>query len=219
MPEPSSRKVVRSYRLVFRRRWRIFRIQNWRIPLPGGLELRLIGYWLATLAATAMLGRLPLAGAPIAAAPPSLRLLVLPIAVAWALSRWEVDGRSPHRALAGLCAWWLRPRVLAAGRRCPPPGSEFAPVDQLALAPDLGASTYPRGALAGPARLLLRYPVRVALEGVQKGAGEAPSERLAAARRWLISPAGGPPLHRGKTLEVPAGRTVVFEPRVHQEAE
>ena len=43
-------KVVRSYRLVFRRRWRIFRIGNWRIPLPGGLELRLIGYWLACLA-------------------------------------------------------------------------------------------------------------------------------------------------------------------------
>ena len=48
-------KVVRSYRLVFRRRWRIFRIQNWRIPLPGGLELRLLGYWLACLAAIALL--------------------------------------------------------------------------------------------------------------------------------------------------------------------
>ena len=30
-----STKVVRSYRLVFRRRWRIFRIGNWRLPLPG----------------------------------------------------------------------------------------------------------------------------------------------------------------------------------------
>ena len=47
MSGDSGRKVVRSYRLVFRRRWRIFRIQNWRIPLPGGLELRMIGYWLA----------------------------------------------------------------------------------------------------------------------------------------------------------------------------
>ena len=93
------------------------------------------------------------------ALPPSLRLLALPIAAAWALSRWEVDGRSPHRALAGLFAWRLRPRVLAAGRRCPPPGGELAPLRELVLAPDLGAGTYPRGRLAGPARLLLRYPV------------------------------------------------------------
>lgn len=217
MIEQPSRKVVRSYRLVFRRRWRIFRIQNWRIPLPGGLELRLIGYWLATLAVIAMFSRLPLARAPIAAVPPSLRLLALPIAAAWALSRWEVDGRSPHRALGGLCAWWARPRVLAAGRRCPPPGTELAPLRQLALAPDLNGSEYPHGAVVGPAKLLLRYPVKVALEGVPRGAGESPRDRLAAARRWLISPAGGPPLHRGKTLGVPAGRTVVFQPRAGEE--
>ncbi|MGA8744875.1 MAG: TcpE family conjugal transfer membrane protein [Solirubrobacterales bacterium] len=219
MTERPSRKVVRSYRLVFRRRWRIFRIQNWRIPLPGGLELRLIGYWLATLAAIALFTRLPLVGAPIAAAPPSLRLLALPIAAAWALSRWEVDGRSPHRALAGLFAWWMRPRVIAAGRRCPPPGREFAPLHDLALAPDLGEGTYPRGAIAGPVRLLLRYPVRVALEGVPRAAGGSSRERMAAARRWLISPTGGSPLHRGKTLEVPAGRTVVFEPNASAEAQ
>ena len=211
MSEQRSRKVVRSYRLVFRRRWRIFRIQNWRVPLPGGLELRLLGYWLAIVVTMAILGRLPLAGASIAAAPPALRLLALPIAAAWALSRWEVDGRAPHRALTGLCAWWLRPRVLAAGRRCPAPGAEFAPLYQLALAPDLGGAEYPRGAIIGPARLLLRYPVRVALEGVPRGAGKSPSERLAAARRWRLSPTGGPPLHRGKTLHVPPGRTVVFE--------
>jgi hypothetical protein len=40
--ENQQRKTVRSYRLVFRRRWRIFRIQGWRTPLPGGIELRLL---------------------------------------------------------------------------------------------------------------------------------------------------------------------------------
>ncbi len=209
-PDP-ARKVVRSYRLVFRRRWRIFRIQSWRIPLPGGLELRLLGYWLACLVAIAALGRLPLLGAAVAALPPSLRLLAAPIAAAWALSRWEVDGRSPHRALAGLLGYALHPRVLAAGRRCPPPGAEFAPLGRLVLAPDLSTGEYPRGRLAGPARLLLRYPVRVALERVPRGAGKGPGERLASARLWRISPAGRVPLQRGKTLEVPAGRTVIFE--------
>jgi len=203
--------VVRSYRLVFRRRWRIFRIQNWRIPLPGGLELRLLGYWLVCLAAIAILARLPLLGAPISAAPASLRLLALPIAAAWLLSRWEIDGRAPHRALVGAAAWWLRPRVLAAGRPCLAPGVELAPLGRLALAPDLGGGEYPRGRLVGPARILLRYPVRVELDGVPRHCGATRVERAAAARRWRLRPAGDSPLHKGKTLEVPAGRTVVFE--------
>src|SRR5262245_41211514 len=118
-----GRKAVRSYRLVFRRRWRIFRLQGWRIPLPGGLELRAVGYWLACLALVGLLGGLPLLGSLIGAVPAALRLLALPVAAAWALSRWEVDGRSPHRALLGLAAWRLRPRTVAALRRCPAAGS------------------------------------------------------------------------------------------------
>jgi hypothetical protein len=195
MPAESQPKVIRSYRLVFRRRWRIFRIQNWRIPLPGGLELRLIGYWLAVLAAIAIFARLPLLGAPVAAMPTSLRLLALPIATAWALSRWEVDGRAPHRALFGLLAWRLRPRNLAAGRRVPSPGAELAPIDRLVLAPDLSVPIYPHGRLNGPVRLLLRYPLR------------AESGR----RVWRLRPIGAPALHKGRTLSVPAGRTVSFE--------
>jgi hypothetical protein len=191
----SAPKVIRSYRLVFRRRWRIFRIQNWRIPMPGGLELRLIGYWLACLAGVTVLGRLPLLGAPVAAMPPSLRLLALPIAAAWTLSRWEVDGRAPHRALAGLLLWRLRPQVLAAGRRCPAPGTVLSPLDRLVLAPDLLAPTYPRGRIVGPARLLLRYPVR--------------AERRR--RLWRLHPTEAPALHKGRTLNVPAGSTVSFE--------
>src|SRR6201996_967051 len=148
-------KVIRSYRLVFRRRWRIFRIQNWRIPLPGGLELRLIGYWLACLGAIAILGRVPLLGLSLAAMPAALRLLAIPLLAAWALCRWELDGRPPHRALLGLAAWYLRPRVLAGGRRAPAPGAEVAPLGALVLAPDLESPTFPPATIAGPARLLL----------------------------------------------------------------
>jgi hypothetical protein len=191
----ASPKVIRSYRLVFRRRWRIFRIQNWRIPLPGGLELRLIGYWLACLGAIAILARLPLLGAPVAAMPPSLRLLALPVAAAWTLSRWEVDGRAPHRALLGLLLWRLRPRVVAAGRRCPPPDTQLAPIDRLILTPDLCGTGYPRGRVTGPARLLLRYPVRV-----ESGR-----------RLWRLHPTAAVALHKGRTLTVPTGRAVSFE--------
>lgn len=188
-------KVVRSYRLVFRRRWRIFRIGNWRLPLPGGLELRLIGYWLACLAAIALASRLPLLGLPLAAMPPALRLLAVPLLGAWALCRIELDGRPPHRALLGLAAWRLRARVIAAGRRVPPTGAELSPLEALVLDPDLHGSEYPRGRIEGPARLLLRYPV-----AASRG---RPTLRLS--RR------PGPALHKGQVLEVPSARAVVFE--------
>lgn len=188
-------KTVRSYRLVFRRRWRIFRIGNWRIPLPGGLELRLIGYWLACLAAVSILGRLPLLGLPLAAMPPALHLLAIPLLAAWSLCRWELDGRPPHRALIGLAGWYLRPRVCAAGRRVPTPGAELSPLGALVLSPDLESPRLPPGRIEGPARLLLRYPVR----GRRRG-------RVLRLRRRP-----GPALHKGHVLEVPPGRSVVLE--------
>jgi hypothetical protein len=188
-------KVVRSYRLVFRRRWRIFRIGNWRIPLPGGLELRLIGYWLACLAAVSMLGRLPLVGLPVAAMPTALRLLAIPLLAAWALCRWELDGRPPHRALVGLASWWLRPRVLAAGRRVPAPGAEISPLGALVLAPDLESPRMPEGRVDGPARILLRNPTDAERRG----------------RTLRVRRRPGPALHKGHVLEVPRGHSVLLE--------
>jgi hypothetical protein len=188
----SQPKTVRSYRLVFRRRWRIFRIPNWRIPLPGGLELRLIGYWLACLAAIALLSRLPLLGLPVAAMPPALRVLALPLLAAWALCRWELDGRPPHRALAGLAGWFLRPRVLAAGRRVPAVGSEISPLDTVVLAPDLESPRLPAGRIEGPARLLLRYPVTARRRG----------------RTLVLRRRPGPALHKGHVLDVAPGSSV-----------
>jgi hypothetical protein len=201
--EAKPRKLIRSYRLVFRRRWRIFRIQGWRIPLPGGLELRLLGYWLACLATVFALSRLPLLGALVSAAPTSVSLLALPLAAAWGLSRWELDGRPPHRGLLGLLAWRLRPRTLAALRRCPPVGHELVPLGELSLAPDLSSSSYPRGRVDGPARLLLRYPA--AVEGTRS------RPRTRHAPRWRIRGLEHPPLQRGKTIDLPEGATISFE--------
>jgi hypothetical protein len=211
MADERSRKVVRSYRLVFCRRWRIFRIQNWRIPLPGGLELRAIAYWLLCLGTLGLLARVPLVGAAVAALPPSLRLLALPVLAAWGLSRWELDGRSPHRALLGLALWRARPRTVAALRRCPPEGTVLPIPASVLSAPDLQGPRYPRGRIAGPCRLLLRYPVAARAELVPRGAGQGQRERLAAARRLCLRRAEGPPLHRAATLTVPAGKEVVFE--------
>lgn len=212
MSAERSRKVVRSYRLVFRRRWRIFKIQNWRLPLPNGLELRAVGYWFSCLVAIAALGRLPMVGLLISAIPESVRLVGMPMVAAWGLSQWEVDGRSPHRALFGLVGHYLRPHDLSGLRRCPPAGSELAPIEEVTGAPDLAGPDYPRGRVVGPATVLLRYPVVVAIQGVPRGVGDVVEERMSAARVWRLRKAPGAiPLHRGKTLRIPPGRVVVFE--------
>jgi hypothetical protein len=203
-------KVIRSYRLVFRRRWRIFRIQNWRIPLPGGLELRAVGYWLACVTALALAARLPGLALLFGALPASLRFGVLPLAGAWALSGLEIDGRAPHRALAGLIIWRLRAQALAAFRRCPRDGELAVAEPRITVAGDLRAPTYPRGRLRGPAKVLLRYPVAVRAEGT-RGRGRTREERIAGARRWRLRATGAGPLRRGRVLEVPDGREVIFE--------
>jgi len=79
------------------------------------------------------------------------------------------------------------------------------------MAPDLAGPEYPRGRLVGPARVLLRYPVAVELEGVPRRAGRDRATRVALARRWRLRATGAPALHAGRTLEVPAGRVVTFE--------
>jgi hypothetical protein len=203
-------KVIRSYRLVFRRRWRLFRIQNWRIPLPGGLELRAVGYWLACMAALAMAARLPGLGLLIDTLPASIRFGVLPLAGAWALSNIEIDGRSPHRALAALLAWRLRPRSLAGLRRCPRAGELGFAEPRITVSADLRTPIYPPGRLRGPAKVLLRYPVAVRAVGA-RGRGRTRGERIASARRWRLRATGAGPLRRGRVLEIPAGREVIFE--------
>jgi hypothetical protein len=213
MAASANRKLVRSYRLVFERRWRIFRLQDWRIPLPNGIELRAIAYWLAALLALLAAANLPLLGPLVRLLPDPVRLVALPLVAAAALSRWEIDGRSPHRALAGLISYRLRPRSLAGLRRCPPVGTELTPLDHLALAPDLTTATAPAGRITGPARLLLRYPAEIRLERVSRGAGEGRESRLAAARRWRLRlRTNAAPLHRAKLVQVPPSRQLIFTP-------
>jgi hypothetical protein len=210
MSAKAPQKVVRSYRVVFRRRWRIYRIERWRLPLPGGLELRTIGYWVTCLLLMLVMSRLPVLSAAMGMLPASLRLGAIPLICAWALSSWEVDGRPPHRVLAGLVSWWLRPRVIAGLRACPAAETAVVPLRRLVMAPDLYGPRYPRGRVVGPARMLLRYPVRVSVEGVPWWS-RSPGAARFSGKRWRVSDMAGPPLHRGKTVNVPAGRVVIFE--------
>ena len=58
-----DRLIIRSYRRVFEVDRRIYRVDRWALPVPGGVPLRGVGYFAATLALVILLGALPAVGA------------------------------------------------------------------------------------------------------------------------------------------------------------
>ncbi|MQA74686.1 MAG: hypothetical protein GEU88_10165, partial [Solirubrobacterales bacterium] len=77
--------AVRSYReVVDVVERRIFRIDRWRIPHPGGLSAAALGYFVALVVCVLVASRLPVLGQLLGALQPALRYLGLPILGAWA---------------------------------------------------------------------------------------------------------------------------------------
>src|SRR4051812_30394392 len=100
---------VRSFRVVFRVERRIFRIDRWRLPFPGGVPLRLIGYGAVVWGSLLALRALPGVREVVGLVPAQVYWMLLPAALVWAAARLQVEGRPPHRALAGLVRWRLSP--------------------------------------------------------------------------------------------------------------
>src|SRR4051794_19240483 len=74
--------VIRSYRRVFEVERRIYRVDRWALPVPGGVPLRAVGYFVAALLAVIVAGSLPGIGALVARVSAPLRFVVAPLAVA-----------------------------------------------------------------------------------------------------------------------------------------
>jgi hypothetical protein len=201
-----GRVAVRSFSLVFRLERRLYRFDRWRIPLPTGLPVRALAYAAVCWGLAYAASRTPVLGWALGALPVWAQWGTLPGLAVFALLRMQIDGRAPHRALAGALRWQLSPRVLSGLRPCPPPGAELVPLGEVAVRPDWRATRYRPGRVTGPARLLLRYPAAVAIE--EEGGGEG--VRLAG-RRLRVGPRPGPALTSGRTLDVPADAEVVFE--------
>jgi hypothetical protein len=104
---------IRSYRRVFALERRIYRIDRLRLN-PTGLPVRGVVYFLALLAVTVILARLPLLGIATTALPWYLRYLALPLASAAVLTIISVDGRPFHLAAQALLRHWTRPLLSSA---------------------------------------------------------------------------------------------------------
>ena len=149
--------TIRSFRVVFSLERRIHKVDRWRIPVPYGIPLRGIAYWALALLATLALGWLPFVGELTGLLPTPIRLVLLPVAVAYALARLRIDGRSAHTALAAWARFGLSPRRVAGGREVPRVGSVVRLAD-VPVSPDERGVRYRRAVVEGPATVLLRYP-------------------------------------------------------------
>ncbi len=154
--------LIRSYRRVFAVDRRIYRVDRWALPVPGGVPLRGLAYFVATLFAVIVWGRLPDVGAMLGALSPPLRYVVVPLAVAVLGTQAAPDGRAAHRF-----AWdWLCLRV-RAGRRCadrvvPLEGEPVLWHGELPVRFDGEGAELHRGRVRGPARVTFTVPVKLA---------------------------------------------------------
>jgi hypothetical protein len=146
--------VIRSYRRVFQVDRRIYRVDRWALPVPGGVPLRAVGYFLGALLAALALGRLP--GFTGISAP--IRLVVIPLAVAVLGTQAAPDGRVAHRfALDWLRLRW-RARRRSAGRAMPLEGEPIPWHGELAVRWDCDAARLHRGRVREPAHITFQVP-------------------------------------------------------------
>src|SRR5688572_28976612 len=118
--------VIRSYRRVFEVDRRIYRVDRWALPVPGGVPLRAVGYFVASLLAVIAAGSLPGTGELVGALSPPIRFVVVPLAVAVLGTQAAPDGRAAHRFALDWLRLRLRARRRSAGRAVPLEGERVA---------------------------------------------------------------------------------------------
>jgi hypothetical protein len=127
--------LVRSYRPVFRLERRIYRVDRFLLPVPGGIPLRGLVYFLVALLLVLVAGALPAVGSLLDVAAPPVRYGLLPAAVAVLGTHASPDGRAPHRFVLTWLAYRLRPRRRAAGRTVPLEGQWLLLRGEIAVEP------------------------------------------------------------------------------------
>ncbi len=200
---------VRSYRSVLDAvERRVYRIDRWRLPMPGGVGVRAVLYVVAMAVAVAVTTRLPVVGPLVGLVPASIRFVGLPVLAGWGLSTWRIDGRPPHCALISAGRYAFRAKTLSGLRRAPACGSSSLVIERIQLAPAGDEASYRRGRIRGPARLILRYP---AVLQVERRVGRRGGRGLAGATKVSIrAGAPGRALSPGHELAVPTGGAVIF---------
>lgn len=156
---------IRSYRRVFDLERRIYRIDRMRLN-PGGIPVRGLLYFIASLVCTLIVGRLPLLGTLERLLPWYLAELALPALLATVLSAIRIEGRPFHLAARSLARHAFRPSRLERAAPTFHAGRRWRPGDLLMLPDGSDARmrklryTGPGIALIAPAHERAHHPRR-----------------------------------------------------------
>ena len=193
--EESGRVVIRSFRLVFDRGYRrLFKIDRYRLPFAYGLPILGIVYAAGVALALVAAANVPEAGPALAALPPPIHWVAIPVGLAMVMLHWRPDGLKPHVAL-----WaWLEAALTVKELSCWQPAErdgDGMELGEIACAPDGRGARYRPGSVSGPAEVLLRYPARAWQRG----------------RRLHVEQTSDQPLYVGTEITLRAGEQLVFE--------
>ncbi|HEY7933508.1 MAG TPA: TcpE family conjugal transfer membrane protein [Solirubrobacteraceae bacterium] len=204
MPDIDSQQtVVRSYGLVFKIERKLFKIDRWRLPLPGGLEVRAIVYAVTILLGMLVASRLPGIGLILGLLPSPLHWGLIPGGLTFVLLKLQIEGRAPHRVLASLISWYFSERLITATSKADRPGLH-APIDTVWILPDWCSGRYRTAEISGPTCVVCRYPLqaRVACNRHGEEVGDM----------HMVNPNYQRIAVRRNTFEIPAGRKLIFDP-------
>ena len=187
-----GRVTLRSYRLAFELERRIHRVDRFRIPVPYGVRLVLLGWWAAFAVLVLLATGLPILGSLLTLLPGPVRLVLLPVAAAHAVCRPTSDARPLYEALAArmLAAFQRKQLRLDGGQM----STGIAWLSNLAVVPDERGCDYRQGVVRGPAVVLLRLPARVTCRRSE----------------IELEQTGESPLFRGRELRLTAGQRLVL---------
>ena len=183
--------LIRSYRRVFRINRRLYRIERWTIPVPGGIPLIGIGYFAAALIVVLLLGQLPLAATVVALLPPPLRYVIVPAAIATVLVSIEPDGRAPHRYLLARLRLAMRCRTSRAAGAVARP-RRVQQRTRLTIEQDAHAGELQPALINGPCQITFGQLMRVRVPGR--------SMRRLGRRRLIARPLAGAARRQGELV-------------------
>jgi len=193
-PRSEQRIVIYSYsRALTQYEGRLHQIDGWRIPIPGGLPYRGLGYLAFSYAVSIALSLIPGVSILWGQLHPAMRLLAVPIGLAVLLTQLKPDGRTVAAAAWAWAAHLLVARVLVGFRAA---RDDVLVVDRVTFTPDAGVPFYRRARIrpAASTRLLLRRPARATARG----------------HRLAVKPIDGPTLRTAKELALAPDQTVTF---------